>query len=393
MRRRTITTSPFAALAAALVALGGLVGCASTDRPATDRPAPIRLGTMAPLSGSEKGFGRAITAAQELAVKDINATGGVLGRQVELVVADDACDPATAVLAARKQATSDITVTVGGGCSSATVPTVKIFSDAGIPMIVPCSNSMELLLSGSGNVFMLAGSVDAEARFTLAAMRRLGTKRLTVIHDGTSYSESLAMAAVGRATAASVTIAAQLKLSQGATSFRRIAEEAIASTPDAVFFTGFTTEAHQLILDLRGAGYTGSIVGGDAIDSGAELIQGLTPAQAANVYRTTFSSPDFQPELAGWSAHYLTATGNAPIDLQPEAYDAVTLAVDAIRRAGTLDRAAVRQAIATTTDLKLLSGSPRFNPDGSRVTPRFILLRTKNGSFTIAADSATEDWN
>ena len=92
--------------------------------------------------------------------------------------------------------------------------------------------------------------------------------------------------------------------------------------------------------------------------------------------------PEFLPELADWSQRYRTAYGSAPGPSTVEVYDAVTVALDAIKRAGSTDREAVRKAIATT-DLEALSGPLSFNPDGTRNTPKFLLLRAENGKFAL----------
>jgi branched-chain amino acid transport system substrate-binding protein len=87
------------------------------------------------------------------------------------------------------------------------------------------------------------------------------------------------------------------------------------------------------------------------------------------------------PGLAEWSKRFRAATGRAPASSAPEAYDAVRLAIDAIRRAGTIEHEAVRRALASTTDLRLLSGMAQFNPDGTRVSPNFLFLAVRDGRF------------
>src|SRR5690349_23286108 len=119
----------------------------------------------------------------KLAVTEVNAAGGVLGRQIELVAEDDACDPGTAVTAAQTVVKKDVTLSVGGYCSSAVVPTLKIFRDAGIPMIIAQANSTDLIEPRYDSVFLICGTVTAEAEFAVDWMNRLGGKRLAVVHD------------------------------------------------------------------------------------------------------------------------------------------------------------------------------------------------------------------
>jgi branched-chain amino acid transport system substrate-binding protein len=328
--------------------------------------------------------------AARLAVDETNAAGGVLGRKVELVVGDDACDPGTAVAAATTLVGDDVTVSVGGYCSSATVPTTKIFRTAGVPMIIPLSNSTDLISPGYDNVFLLSGTVQAEGIFAVDQIAELGGRRLAVVHDGTSFPLTLAeaTAAAAKAAGSSVTVAAELPLAQGAATYVRVADQVLASGADSVYFTGYYGEANQLVKDLRGRGFAGLIVVGDGATDGP-LREGLTPAQLTKLYGTTLLVPEFMPEAADWSERYRAAYGQAPPPATIEAYDAVVLAVDAIRRAGKADKAAIRTAIANSKGVKLVSGPVSFAGDGTRNDPRFLLLRAKTNGFELVADSAT----
>ncbi|NJC73482.1 branched-chain amino acid ABC transporter substrate-binding protein [Planosporangium thailandense] len=388
---RVRTKLGLAILAATVLATGALAGCEHerAQRPAKAGPAtqdpeaaPIRLGALLPMSGANAVIGQAMVDGAQLAVREANAAGGVLGRRVELVVEDDACDPGTAVAAANKIVTEGITVSVGGYCSSATVPTLKIFHDAGIPMVIPLSNSADLLKPGYNSIFLICGTVAAEGQFAVTAMNHLGSHHLAVVHDSTSYPFSLAQATVNAAHASgTVQLAGEFEVSQGAPSDMRTAQQVRASGADVVYYTGYYADANQLIKDLRASGFTGQIMVGDASADGP-LLEGLTADQAKGVSGTTFMVPEFMPSLADWSTRFLKAVGHAPGPATPEAYDAVKLAVDAIRRAGSLDHEAIRRAIAGTTKLDLLSGDPRFNPDGTRVNPTFLLLAVKDGKLT-----------
>ncbi len=120
-----------------------------------------------PLTGDNGEVGQRLVEAQQMAVKEVNDAGGVLGHRVELVTGDDACDSGTAVVKANDLVGEDIAVSVGGACSQATVPALKVFRDAGIPMIIPASNSTDLLAPGYDSVFLLSGTTKIEAQRAL----------------------------------------------------------------------------------------------------------------------------------------------------------------------------------------------------------------------------------
>jgi branched-chain amino acid transport system substrate-binding protein len=369
------------------VVLAAPAGCGDTGGKSASAPSAaagtIRLGSLVPLTGRSGPSGEAMANAARLAVNEANAAGGVLGRQVELIVADDACDPGTAVTAARRMVGQDIVASVGGYCSSATVPTLKIFRAAGVPMIVAQSNSTDLLAPKYDSVFLICGTVIAEADFAVSRLKRLGGHRLAVVHDGTSFPVTLAESAAATARrTGDLTVSGEFELSQGAASYSRLARSVLATRTDVVYFTGYYAEAGQLIKDLRDAGFTGTIAVGDGATDGP-LLDGLTAAQSRDVYGTALIYPELLPELAGWSERYRKAFGTPPGPSTVEAYDAVNVALDAVKRAGSTDHEAVRQAIAGT-DLAAMSGPLSFGPDGTRNTPKFLLLRAGNGKFGLA---------
>ena len=237
---------------------------------------------------------------------------------------------------------------------------------------------------------MISGTVAAEAVFAVVRMISSGARRLALVHDGTSFPVTLAeatVAAAGRPGGPAVT--GQWEVSQGAESYARTAGAVVGSGADVVYFTGYYGEARQLVVDLRSRGYRGSVVVGDGATDGP-LLEGLTGAQTRELYATALLVPELMPELAAWSQRHRAAFGSAPGPSSVEAYDAVTVALDGIRRAGTTDREAVRKAIAGT-DLAALSGPASFNADGTRVTPRFLLLQATGTQFRLAPPGGNRD--
>lgn len=373
-----------AAAAVVLALAGAFAGC---GRPAARHTAPsvIRLGALVPLSGDPGQIGSGMVAAYQMAVDEANAAGGVLGRRVELVTEDDGCDPGTAVVKANELVARDITVSVGGLCSAATVPTLKVFRAAGVPMIIPGANSTDLLAPRYDSVFLLAGTTAIEAQRAVAWAGQLGVRRLALVGDGTSFSGAVVDAAAASLTpGGAIALAAQLKLTQGADAYPQIVEAVLRERADMVFYTGYHLEAARLIRDLRAAGYPGKVMLSDGGVNPA-LLKELSPAQAEGVYGLALPLAQFEPRAAQWAERYRTAAGSPPGPFTMQAYDAVKLALDAVRRAGSTDRAAVRRAIAATpADVGLLSGPSRFNPDGTQVDSTFVPLRVRDGAFVLA---------
>ena len=367
--------------------------------PATPQAAePIRLGLLLPLSGDSRASGEAMRIASQMAVDKANSSGGVRGHRVELVTLDDACDPQTAVITANQLVSRRVSVSVGGYCSSATLPTLPILHAARIPMILPAANSDDLLKPGYDSVFLLNGTGGREAVAALAWMRQLGARRLALVDDGTSYSANIADVAADRlqtgAGPAGLSLGLRLRITQGAGHFTRATTSVLASHADVVYYTGYTAEAGRLTRDLRDAGYRGLIMIADGCVDPA--LVGFANGRAEGVYATT---PPLAQDLqlpSWWTEEYRRRAGTAPAPYTVQAYDAVTIAVDALRRAGPdAGGDAIARTIRSGRGLQLLSGPGGFEPDHTLTNFEFTLRQVRDGRFALvrmgdqAAASAT----
>src|SRR5690606_30329423 len=140
--------APLAAAAVMALALTGCSGGLAGGDTEGDAEGAIKIGMLAPFSGSEAAFGDYMKFGAQLAINQINADGGIDGRDLELITEDDACDATTAASAANKLVTAGVVASVGGYCSGATQPTLPIFGDANIPMVIPAANSNALVGKG-----------------------------------------------------------------------------------------------------------------------------------------------------------------------------------------------------------------------------------------------------
>lgn len=347
---------------------------------------PIRLGLLLPLSGDSRTSGEAMRVAAEMAVDRQNAGGGVHGRRIELVTLDDACDPQTAVIAANELVARQVAVSVGGYCSSATLPTLPILRAARIPMILPAANSQDLLKPGYDSVFLLNGTGSREAVAALTWMRQLDAHRVALIDDGTSYSANITDVAAERlrtgAGPSGLSLALKLQITQGAQQFTRAAASVRSSGADVVYFTGYTAEAGRLTRDLRGAGYRGLIMVADGCADPA--LSTFAEGRAEGVYATTPPLAEDLPLPSWWSAEYRRRAGSAPGPYTVQAYDSATIAIDALRRAAAdADGDSIARSISATQGLPLLTGTAAFDPDHTLSGFAFTLRQFRSGGFVL----------
>ena len=145
------------------------------------------------MTGKLAWFGEQMERGAALAVADLNAKGGVLGQQVELITADDFCDPEQAVAAARKLVSDGMIFVVGHYCSDSSIPASEIYEAAGVLMISPASSNPMLTELGRANVFRVQTRDDAVG---IVAGNYLADhwsdKKIAILHDDTTFGKGLA---------------------------------------------------------------------------------------------------------------------------------------------------------------------------------------------------------
>jgi branched-chain amino acid transport system substrate-binding protein len=155
--------------------------------------AEIRIGLAAPLTGPYAWAGGVTERGAEVAIADLNAGGGVLGEQIEMITADDYCDGAQAVAAANKLVAAGVVAVFGHQCSGAAIPASKTYADAGILMISNGATNPQLTEQGFSNVFRVIGRDDVQGRIAGDLLaERWGNKPIAILHDGQAYGKGLA---------------------------------------------------------------------------------------------------------------------------------------------------------------------------------------------------------
>jgi branched-chain amino acid transport system substrate-binding protein len=112
-----------------------LAGLAGTAHAQGTGSGPIRIATVGPMTGQYAAFGAQMKAGAEQAVADLNAKGGVLGRQLALEIGDDACDPRQAVAVANQMAVAGVTAVIGHYCSGSSIPASAVYNESGVLQI------------------------------------------------------------------------------------------------------------------------------------------------------------------------------------------------------------------------------------------------------------------
>lgn len=361
----------------AIVAAASVVAALAVPTYAQD----LTVGIMVPTTGSEATYGQDMANAVDLAIEEINAAGGVLGQQLTSVVGDDACDPQQAVNAASKLASSDVVGVVGGYCSGATVPTLKIYADAQVPFVIAAANSTKLIPANTGNAFMINSTGNDQVAKAIEYFNANNVKSLAIVNQGDAYSQDLADLTKTAWEAAGNTVPAFEVANKGEQDYSAIVTAIRSANPDAVFWTAYYADGGLLIRQLRQAGYQGKIAVGDGSNS-PELFS-IAGSAAEGVIGFSNPTAEFLPEAKSFIDAYSAAYGTAPGPYAPLAYDGMKLLAASIEAAGSTEYDAVIAALKSA-DLEGIAGQITFTPENTLARSNFVVLEGKGGQWALA---------
>lgn len=371
------------AVAATLLATAGCGGILSGGDNKTSDSGPIKIAAVIPLSGSSAPTGVYMKNGMQMAVDEINAKGGVLGRQLAFDAEDEACDPTQAAAAANKAVSNGAVISVGGYCSGATLPTLPIFNKANIPMIIPAANSQELVNQKLPNVFLINGTGVQQAAAAVKFMVKDGVKTVALVDDNTSYSKDIAAQTKKDLEAdGGVKVALATSVTAGESDYSSVVHDIMGANPDMLYWTGYYQEGGLIINQLKAAGYKGKIMVADgSVDAFLIKIAGGTAAEG--VFATMTQTPDTIKGAETWIADYTKKFGSAPGPYSTQSYDAVRLAAEAITKAGSTDGTKVIAALQAIDGFKLFSGPLKFTPEHTLSSGGFQILVVKDGKFAL----------
>ena len=369
--------------------VGGLVGLAGCKPKAAEESAPqekpvepVRLGVFFPLTGAQSSFGNDAIRGAQLAVDEINAAGGIFGgRAVRLEMRDTRSQSETNKELVEELAKDpQIALLVGEIASARSIEAAAIAQSFGVPMISPASTHQDVTALGD----MIFRVCYAEP-FQGAAMARFAgsikaSRAAIFLEEGNPYSQGLAASFRDHFVKGGGTIVAEQSFKAGDLAFIEQLEAIKAARPEVIFLPSYYLEAALVIQQARGMGLEVPFLGGDGWDSSEFLRVGGSAVE--NCYSANhFSAQNELPENTAFISAYRAKFDEPPPPLAALAYDAIRLGVDAISRAGSESRAAIQEALRTTTDFQGVTGLIRFGRNRNPDKPA-VILRVENGAFT-----------
>ncbi|MBA2700850.1 MAG: ABC transporter substrate-binding protein [Chloroflexi bacterium] len=358
--------------------------------------APIKIGGGFALTGDESALDLPAANGAKLAVKQINATGGVSGSQIDFIVHDSQYKMDVTAQTAKQFVEQDkVPLMIGYTDTDSVLAAGPTFQSAKIPFITVGATSPKIP-SQVGDMMFLASfgdnvqaAVGAEYSF-----KTFGHNAYFLWDKGVEYTTLLGAYFKSRFTELGGTIALEDSYDDKATDFSaQITKiKALSPAPDFFYVAAMPYNIGPLVKQFRDAGITGPIVGGDGYDT-PDLIS-VAGAAADDVYFTTHALMDasggtdgIKKFITDYKAEYGSDPENAFAAL---GYDTVYLLVDAIKRAGSTDSAAVKAAIEGTKDFKGITGSITFSADSHVPQKGVTVIAVKGGKFTLGAEVVPE---
>jgi branched-chain amino acid transport system substrate-binding protein len=310
---------------------------------ATTAEAEIRIGTAGPMTGPIAWFGEQYLRAAELAVKNLNAGGGVLGQPVELVVGDDFCDPEQAVAVAHKLASDRVAVVVGHFCSHSSIPASKVYEETGILQIAPGSASAKLTEEGRPNVFRVCGRDDRQGtKVGDYLAEHWADKKIAILDDGTTWGVGVADGVRRRLHERGVRVAMDETFSPGEEEYSGLVSKMQTVGIEVFFLGGLHPDTGLIFRQVHDRGYDARLIASSAVATeDFPMIAG--PGLEGTVMAAAADTRDL-PQAADVVGQF-RAQGYEPLGYTLYAYAAVQVWAQAVEAAGSLDLNAVTQVM------------------------------------------------
>jgi branched-chain amino acid transport system substrate-binding protein len=360
-----------------------LAACAGAGQSGT-----IKIGLLAPLSGAVPTFGVSTQQGAEMAVKEWNAKGGVLGKKIELVVADSQCSADPAVNAANKLIDQDkVKYIVGEVCSSASIPVSQITNQKKVLQISPTSTNPSVTVDASGNVKPYTFRACYNDNFQGEVMAKFangkGFKTAFITYDqGNDYTVGLANAFEKSFTALGGQIVGKETYTKNDTDFSAILTKVAEAKPDVLWVGDYYNIVNLIGAQAKDKGVTAAMMGGDGWDSSDLDVKASDGGFYSNHYDPADPRPIVQSWIKAYGENYKDDKGNpkVPDALATLAYDATNILLTSIQNGGADDST---KAAAAMQALKFegVSGSITFNQYHDPVKAA-VVIGVKDGNKT-----------
>jgi branched-chain amino acid transport system substrate-binding protein len=349
----------------------------------------VRIGVFMSLTGSTANFGISSVNGIKMAADEVNSAGGINGKQVELLVQDDRSDASEAATIVTKFVTQDqVHAVLGEVASSRSIAAAPIAQNAHVPMLTPSSTNPEV--TKKGDYIFRSCFIDPVQGAAIAqfAAKSLNAKTAAIMVDRKNdYSTGLEKVINQTFTKMGGKIVAVQSYQEGDQDFNAQLTSLKGLNPEVIFVPGYYNDVGLIAKQARDKGITVPLIGGDGWDS--VQLYAIGGAALNGSYFTNHYSPyDTEPKVQKFVNDYKARYNTVPDALAATAYDAARIMFDAIKRAPSLDGAAIRDALAATKDYPGVTGNVTFNENRDAVKP-IVMIEIKDGGTYAVKERVT----
>ncbi len=342
---------------------------------------PVRIGEYASITGKEASLGQSSHNGTLMAIDDLNAAGGVLGRPLLLLTEDTQSKPGESATAVKKLISRDkVVALLGEVASSRSLEAAPVAQLAKVPMISPASTNPKV--TETGNYIFRTCFIDPFQGPVMAkfAQEKLHAKRVALmVSNSSAYSIGLAKFFREAFTANGGTIVLEQKYAEGDKDFKAQLTAIKAAGVDAVFNPGYYNEGALIVLQARDLGLTLPIFGADSWEAEALIELGGKAIEGAYLC-SHYSPADPSSRVQNFVQAYKKRFGTTPDSNASLGYDSVLVLVDAIKRAGSTERAKIRDALAATKNFPAVTGNITIDAQRN-ASKSAVIIQVQNGKF------------
>jgi branched-chain amino acid transport system substrate-binding protein len=339
----------------------------------------VTVGVGAPITGQYAAFGKQFQRGAEMAIADLNAAGGVLGKKLKLKIGDDSCDPKQAVAVANSMVSDKVPVVFGHYCSGSSIPASDVYAEGGVLQISPASTNPKLTDDPKkSTVFRVCGRDDQQGAVAGQFIaKHFAGKKIAIVHDKQAYSQGLAEETKKTLNAAGVQEVLFDTVTPGEKDYSSLVTKLKQAGVDVLYYGGYHTEAGLIVRQMRGQGMNTVLMGGDSMATNE--FWGITGEGGEGTLFTFGPDPTTDPKNQAIVKKFVDA------GFQPEGYTLYTYAAvqawaQAATKAGTMDAAKVAEQLRAAP-VETVMGQLGFDKKGDLTTPTYLIYTWTAGGW------------
>ena len=349
----------------------------------TARADEITFAVAGPMTGQLATIGDQFRHGAQAAVDEINAKGGVLGKQIKLDFEDDQCDPKQAVSIANRIVGNGVMFIDGHACSGASIPASAVYAEAGALMMSPASSNPvmtdDAAAKGWSTIMRLYTRDDAQGAFIGPWIaKKYAGKNVVILHDKSAYGQGVADAVRATMNESGLKEVAYEGINAGEKDYSALVTKLKEMKTDVVYFGGFHPEAGLILRQSAEQNLKYQLIMPDSIAS-PEFWQVAGPAGEGTMFVVP-SDPQAKPE-AKEAIEKIKAGGFVPEGFTLFSYAVIQAFAQGIERAGSEDPVKVAEALKNGEPIKTVIGEVVFDEKGDLKNASYDINQWHDGSY------------